>query len=137
MAMLKLCRCGKPIPLGKHYCPACEAQRAARVTAENRGRYKDYDTNKRDKRSTEFYRSRPWKRTRLAALARDNYLCRACMERDRVTAATVVDHIKPLKLAWEKRLDLDNLQSLCAKCHSIKTVQDLKEIQKQNEKKKF
>lgn len=49
-------------------------------------------------------------------------LCVLCEKRGRITAATVVDHIVAHKgdstLFWA----LDNLQPLCASCHSTKTA---------------
>lgn len=65
-----------------------------------------------------LYQTRQWKRLRLQVLA-EHPLCVMCLDRDkRVVPATVVDHIIPhggdLSLFW----DMDNLQSLCASCHS-------------------
>lgn len=49
-------------------------------------------------------------------------LCAECQRQGRITPATEVDHIIPHKgnkaLFW----DLDNLQALCHRCHSQKTV---------------
>ena len=53
-------------------------------------------------------------------------LCRHCLRQGRVTAATLVDHIVPLSLSPELRLDRGNLQALCSRCHSFKTQADLK-----------
>jgi 5-methylcytosine-specific restriction protein A len=53
-------------------------------------------------------------------------LCRHCLREGRVTAATLVDHIVPLSLSPELRLDRGNLQALCSRCHSFKTQADLK-----------
>ena len=53
-------------------------------------------------------------------------LCRHCLRDGRVTAATLVDHIVPLSLSPELRLDRGNLQALCSRCHSFKTQADLK-----------
>ena len=53
-------------------------------------------------------------------------LCRHCLREGRVTAATLVDHIVPLSQRLDLRLDRTNLQSLCVRCHSLKTQADLK-----------
>lgn len=62
-----------------------------------------------------------WQRYRKGFLLR-NPLCVVCMQRGRVTTATVVDHIKPHKgdmgLFWAP----DNHQALCKRCHDRKTV---------------
>ena len=53
-------------------------------------------------------------------------LCRHCLRQGRVTAATLVDHIVPLSLSPELRLDRGNLQALCASCHARKTQAESK-----------
>ena len=49
-------------------------------------------------------------------------LCEMCKENERLTVATEVDHIVPIKKDWSKRLDINNLQSLCHSCHMKKTA---------------
>jgi 5-methylcytosine-specific restriction enzyme A len=87
-----------------------------------RNRY--YDEHIRDQKAREFYHSKEWQRVRQAALMRDNYLCQDCLKEKRITPADVVDHIVPVKVDWSKRLSLDNLQSLCHRCHNRKTAED-------------
>ena len=50
-------------------------------------------------------------------------LCVECSKRGQVTMATEVDHINPLFKGGND--DPDNLQSLCAEHHRIKTNADL------------
>lgn len=64
-----------------------------------------------------LYDSVRWRRLRASVL-REEPLCLMCAEMGRTTAATTVDHIVPHggdPVAFWKR---DNLQSLCASCHS-------------------
>lgn len=58
-----------------------------------------------------------------AAVLRCNPLCVVCEGKGRTTAATEVDHIKPLHKGGTD--DQDNLQGLCHDCHSDKTRRDL------------
>lgn len=44
-------------------------------------------------------------------------LCVACKAQGRITAATEVHHIIPLQAAPERRLERDNLVSVCRACH--------------------
>ncbi len=60
------------------------------------------------------YKSRKWQRARLAHLSREP-LCRACGR-----AGEQVDHIKPVSRGGDM-WDDDNLETLCASCHSQKT----------------
>jgi 5-methylcytosine-specific restriction protein A len=41
-----------------------------------------------------------------------------------VTAATLVDHVVPVWVAPDRRLDPTNLQSLDRDCHAVKTAED-------------
>ena len=59
-----------------------------------------------------------WQQARLVHLSA-HPLCAYCERDDRVTAASVVDHIIPhrgdMKLFWDR----SNWQSLCRPCHDI------------------
>ena len=67
-----------------------------------------------------FYTSRPWRRVRRLKLAMQP-LCEVCLSIGLVVPASHVDHIVAIHDGGEP-LDLDNLQSLCASCHSRKTA---------------
>lgn len=76
------------------------------------------DSDKNGFNSRKFYDSARWRRVRLVAMQRDHYQCQHCLHNDRmITIATEVHHIQELKDYPEKGLDLDNLVSLCWKCH--------------------
>lgn len=77
------------------------------------------------KQADSFYISREWKDARAMALAVGNYHCAKCGVKGRRTPQSqgpmlVVDHIKEIKDGGAK-LDQDNLQVLCARCHAKKT----------------
>lgn len=59
-----------------------------------------------------------WQRLRMSVLLAEP-LCRECARRGRVVQAAHVDHIQPKTQGGTD--DLDNLQPLCASCHSAKT----------------
>lgn len=65
-----------------------------------------------------FYYSPAWRRVRSAALQRDRFRCTAprCGQ-----PASHVDHVLA-RAAGGAPLDLANLRSLCASCHSRKTA---------------
>lgn len=74
-----------------------------------------------------WYHTPAWRRARLLALQRDHYLCQECLRQGKVTHATEVHHIKPLKDYPELGLEVSNLESLCWQCHEgtkvkIKTI---------------
>lgn len=77
-----------------------------------------YDTYVRDAKIKKFYSGREWQLVRERALMRDNGLCQNCLRiGQKITIATMVHHIVPVKKDWSKRLQMDNLVSLCDKCH--------------------
>ena len=70
------------------------------------------------KKPDPFYLSKPWRKVRAVALARDHYLCQHCLKRGRLKTAELVHHIKPLETHPDLGLTLDNLLSLCTACHN-------------------
>ena len=108
MAMRVLCQnCGALYEVGA-VC-GCVAKRKKESD-------KDYDAHRRNQQSRQFYQSAEWKHLRAKAMWRDGGLCRACGG-----FADVVDHIVPIRVAWERRCALENLQALCHRCHNRKT----------------
>ncbi|WP_309296378.1 HNH endonuclease signature motif containing protein [Sporosarcina sp. NCCP-2331] len=77
-----------------------------------------------------FYQTTAWRNTRKVALMRDDWLCQHCLNKGKHKTAEMVDHIIPTLVDWEKRLELDNLQSLCNACHNKKTAKDVSKYRK-------
>lgn len=50
-----------------------------------------------------------------------NPICVECDKHGVTTAVEEVDHIKPHDGDWSLFLDPENLQSLCSRCHAVKT----------------
>lgn len=74
---------------------------------------------KRDMNSKKY---RLW---RLSVFERDNFTCQKCKVRGGYLEA---DHIKPWVLYPKSRFMVSNGQTLCKKCHIIKTKEDFKLI---------
>lgn len=66
------------------------------------------------------YSTAAWQRLRLAKLAADP-LCEACLRREIVEPADTVDHIVAIEKGGDPFPPLDQLMSMCAACHNIKT----------------
>jgi len=105
---------GCPALTDKRYCEEHQIEGKKRKAEVNRF----YDQHSRDKRAEAFYKSKAWEATRLRVLNRDNYLCQECLKQRRITRVDNVHHKVELKEDWSKRLQLDNLVSLCAECHN-------------------
>jgi len=83
----------------------------------------DYD-KRRGNAYQRGYGGNHWQRRRRETFLRDNYVCQECgelcIEGDRDWRRRPhCDHIKPKP---EGKDDIDNLQTLCGSCHSIKTI---------------
>ncbi len=66
-----------------------------------------------------FYKGSPWKKLRLIALDRDNYECQECKRQGKVSKGQNVHHLKEIYYYPKLALILDNLETLCIKCHNI------------------
>ena len=75
-----------------------------------------YRMKGRDKKYKNFYGLKIWRLHRAIKLAKDPY-CLFCEERGIKKLANVVDHIIPIVVDWDKRVEWDNLRSLCKTCH--------------------
>lgn len=64
-----------------------------------------------------FYHKTAWRRLRLLALQRDNFLCQDCLKKGIIRTAREVHHIIPLEERPDLGLVLKNLRSLCHDCH--------------------
>lgn len=78
---------------------------------------------KQDKISA-FYRSAEWKRARYDVLVANDGRCELCGAGKSDGVKLNVDHIKPLRLHWDRRLDPSNLQVLCGSCNQGKGNRD-------------
>ncbi len=76
------------------------------------------------KQSDPFYHTDAWLAVRAVALLRDHGVCQICLaafragKMRRPRSATIVHHIIPRTERPDLELDLDNLQSVCSKCHN-------------------
>ncbi|MDE3838650.1 HNH endonuclease [Bacillus methanolicus] len=95
----------------------CEQHTRVKVEAKAESD-KEYDKKKRDLRSTAFYKSKAWKELREYVYRKQYGLCQRCLKRNEFVRGDIVHHIIEIKDDWDKRLDEDNLEVLCHKCHN-------------------
>lgn len=106
--MLKACsRCGHIHPYGQ--CPVAKARQ--------------WDKKITD--AVRFRRTAEWQKKRREILERDRYLCKICLAKLYVYSAVTdnrslqVHHIVPIEEDAERKLDDDNLISLCPFHHRM------------------
>lgn len=109
--------CNKLVEYPNTYC---EEHRyiKERKDKESNKLYDKEIRHKKDKKYRDFYHSKEWERVRKLALERDKGLCQECKKNNIITFADMVHHIEEVKDNWDRRLELDNLVSLCFKCHN-------------------
>lgn len=81
---------------------------------------KQYNSTQRDEQANEFYQSTQWERMRAYVYARD-------MGIDQVTGQPILgryitDHVHPLSVAPEEKLDASNVWVLSLETHAVKTL---------------
>lgn len=102
--------CKKKIPKGT----ICEC---------NKQRYKDYDKRVRHQEENKiyvrFYNSTAWDKMTKHINRKYHSLCLMCLIKyEEVIVADVIHHIEPIRNDYSKRLEEDNLISLCHSCHN-------------------
>lgn len=117
--LFKNCKkCGRVIPYPLSYCSDCQII-VDQQREEYRARYKqrgDAEYNKRrDPKYIRFYNSQGWRSLRVAYIQGKGYRCESCGG-----LAVEVHHKKPIQTeeGWNLRLDINNLEALCTKCHN-------------------
>lgn len=79
-----------------------------------------------DKEVRQTYNSTTWRTIRANVLIRDSNMCLYCLHNDNsmYTKATLVDHYIPVRDAYERRYDADNLVSACVQCNTRKAIDE-------------
>lgn len=72
-----------------------------------------YNDKRKNDKAIKFYRSKQWVDKRLDILKRDAFMCVMCGGE-----ANLVHHVVEVRVDFDKRLDDDNLQSVCRSCHN-------------------
>lgn len=115
-------RCAQIALPGKRLC-ALHSKSCVYVSSTQKRVYKRSSSKKKRAFVHPLKNDRRWRRIAQAFLS--SYpLCVRCSQLGHKVAAVHVDHIKPVRLFADLIYEESNLQSLCRRCHSIKTVQE-------------
>lgn len=105
-----------------HLCnkAGCTAFTRERYCTNHKSEINRYNKERTDKQYVAFYKTKEWGIVRALALTRDGYQCVECKKKGVKKLAQMVHHKIPVKKDWTKRLELNNLESLCEACHNRK-----------------
>jgi hypothetical protein len=82
---------------------------------------KDYNkfirNNKENKKYSDFYNSKEWRNLRKLFIL-ENPLCKYCLDEGEVKLAEIIHHKEEIKEHFDKRLDPNNLESVCRIHHN-------------------
>ena len=112
---MPLRQCSKPlckqlIDYSEKYCTKHKGYGDKQYNEEIR-----YNTD--NKQYADFYNSKQWRTLRQSFISAFP-LCKRCLEAGHVTQAQIIHHKVEVRHDWNKRLDWDNLESICRSCHN-------------------
>lgn len=93
-----------------------------RISRSKRKNYNFTGFNKGKRPKSRTYMNRKFRET---VFARDNYMCLKCNENFHYDHLEM-DHIIPLESGGSD--EIDNLQTLCIRCHTNKTREDIRKM---------
>lgn len=111
-----------PTPCSKQGCPKLSTDRFCPPHTQEANRQYNKVRRADPKRNDSLYSSAQWRRVRAQQL-RDEPLCRECKKTERVTMATIADHVVPISEGGAI-FDPENHQSLCKPCHDRKSIKE-------------
>lgn len=86
-----------------------------------------YDSD--ESKYQQFYHSTAWRKASKLWLE-SHPVCVECLKQGVIKQGRIVDHVIPLRKAWDKRLDTGNLQTLCIMHHNRKSAKEKAERKK-------
>lgn len=123
--------CHRLVNIDERYC-SMHQQKGEQLDLKRQSKYEhNYNQVRYEKNPlTKNYHSTEWKKLRESVLARDNHLCQECLKKGLITQASHVDHIQSAISRPDLFWDMNNLQSLCASCHTRKTIEEQRDKKK-------
>lgn len=97
-------------------CGICGGKHEVGTDCPNKYKFKKISDV--SQKANKFYRTKQWQLKRKEILNRDTYCMRCWIKFGIVNCENLeVHHICPLTTYWEKRLENNNLITLCRQCH--------------------
>lgn len=106
-------------------CSYCNGQHTRGHACQNRP--KNNSRKKEETYISKFRSTRIWQKKRDEIKKLDKFLCQYCLLENRyVFQKLEVHHIWPISQKWNKRLDNNNLITLCSACHKMADNEEIK-----------
>lgn len=108
--------CNRIIAGDKKYCDEHELN----IEQQRKENYKSYDSNRKNDREWQFYKSKEWLKLRNYILFK--YFCFDiyCLHVEhRIECANTVHHIIEIREDWNKRLDIGNMFPCSIETHNV------------------
>lgn len=104
--------------MARYYNCKCGTKHEVGTECVNKWKYKRDNLSEEGKKVNRFYSSKAWKDKREEIKSRDVF-CQRCKAKFNLFTYENLEihHIEPLAIKWEKRLQNDNLITLCVQCH--------------------
>lgn len=97
-------------------CSYCNGLHNRGIKCQNKP--KQNSRKKEETYISRFRSSNLWKRKREEIKTRDKFLCQVCLlDKKYIYNNLEVHHITPISSNWQKRLENENLITLCVHCH--------------------
>lgn len=97
-------------------CPYCQRIHDSKIKCNSKIKYKKQNNKMTIK--DKFRSTSAWQKKREEIKERDYFLCRICLYNKKINRLNLqVHHIESLQEDYNKRLDDDNLITLCQNCH--------------------
>lgn len=103
--------------------PGCPQTTRGRYCEAHRGTDHRYSDARRGTPAERGY-DRLWRDVAAARRLSDFGICQQCLRDGHHSYSDLVDHIVPIHVRPEWRLEIDNTQVLCSRCHQRKTQAD-------------
>ena len=103
--------------------PGCPHTARSRYCDAHRGTDTRYSDARRGTPTERGY-DRHWRYVSQQRYLADECVCQQCLRDGRRIHSRLVDHIIPVHVRPDWRLELDNTQVLCSSCHQRKTQED-------------
>ncbi|MEB6212989.1 HNH endonuclease [Enterococcus casseliflavus] len=112
--------CRELVAIGTRYCETHKTESDRDYNKRVRNNEIVQQNGVTNQEIADFYASSEWQRARQAVLSRDNYTCQKCLREGKIHGGNLVHHIIELRDigGWEKRLDIDNLETINRACHN-------------------